>query len=103
MMLHPVPAPTIPEEAVMTSPTITVEYFPAAHERLPWLIAIDGIPTVRVAEGEHATAALTVIPVLLGEGWEPALAVYRALEDSVAITLDQWQDASDEVHADEET
>lgn len=87
----------------MTSPTISVEYSPAEHERLPWIIAVDGISTVRVAEGEHATAALTAIPALLDEGWEPARAVYRALEDSVAITLDQWQDASDEVHADEET
>lgn len=87
----------------MTTPHITVEYSPTEHERLPWLIAIDTNPTVRVAEGEHATAALAVAPGLLEDGWGPIQAVYRALEDSVAITLDQWQDASDEVHRGDET
>lgn len=87
----------------MTTPRITVEYSPAGHERLPWLIAIDTAPAVRVAEGEHATAALAVVPGLLDDGWESTQAVYRSLEDSVAITLDQWQDASDEAHLGDET
>lgn len=87
----------------MTTPHITVEYSPVVNERLPWLIAIDTAPTVRVAEGEHATAALAVVPGLLDDGWGPTQAVYRALEDSVAITLDQWQDASSEEHPGGET
>lgn len=87
----------------MTTPHITVEYSPTVNERLPWLIAIDTTPTVRAAEGEHATAALAAVPGLLDDGWEPTQAVYRALEDSVAITLDQWQDASDEARLGDET
>ena len=86
----------------MTSPRIRMEYSPATHERLPRLIAIDGIPTVQVGEGEHITAALTAIPTLLAEGCEPAQAGYRTLEDSVAITPDQWQDAADNEHTDNE-
>lgn len=73
---------------------IAVEYHPEASERMPWTITINGTPTVRVAEAWHATDALTAAPGFIDDGWTASEAVYRALQDTAALTLDQWDSAN---------
>lgn len=73
--------------------TIALEYRPGDSERLPWTITVNGTPTVQVADPDHFTDAIVTAHGLIADGWTAVESVRRALQDTAALTLDQWEDA----------
>lgn len=71
---------------------IALEYRPDDSERLPWTITVNGTPTVRVADSDHSADALVTAHGLIADGWTAVESVRRALQDTAALTIDQWAD-----------
>lgn len=80
----------------MTSPTIALIYAPTASDRHPWTITVDGVDAYRVADADHAAAALQAAPDLLADGWTAHQAVRRALDDARALVMDEWTTVGDD-------